>query len=208
MRVRILGAAALLLLFYPSAFAGWARPELRWAETYRYDIREKKHDLYQNRLSATFSYLGSDEKSIFKLTTFYENWRNIDKGFSQRNFGGLEIGKDILSWLYLAESFQCGLMKEDYLYKQDFETSYYSEAETRLVLSHNLLTTKYINLKWFILYEYTYDLRRGSVTRNEAAVGLMMPVGKYIETGVDWRHIDRIQHYDSDTLEAYLTLVF
>ena len=44
--------------------------------------------------------------------------------------------------------------------------------------------------------------------RNEVAIGVIMPIGEYVEAGINWRHIDRIGHYDSDVLETTLALVF
>ena len=76
------------------------------------------------------------------------------------------------------------------------------------MLSHSLLSSKYIKLKGFVLNEYNYAFEEGRGICNELAIGLIVPVNKYMETQINWRHIDRIHYYDSDTFEAALTLIF
>lgn len=190
------------------AFAGWEKPGFRWMQLYHYDTRQDDHQRYDNRLSATFNYLDSEEKSLFKLTPFFEIRRNIDKGLWQRKELGLEIGKDIVPWMYLGDAIQQSWKTEDYKYYDMYEKHNAAESETRLLFSHNLFSNKYVTLKGFVLDEYTYDFDRGAGIRNEVAIGVSVPIGKYVEAGMNWRHIDRIHYYDSDTVEALASLVF
>jgi hypothetical protein len=198
-----------LLLFFSVSFAAWdKKPEFRWGQLYRYDLRQDNHQLYTNRLSATFTYKNKKDKAMFRLQPFFEIRRNTHKDLWERKELGLEIGKDIFPWLYIGEAIQRGWMKEDYRDYAKYEKRDYVDSETRLLFMHNLLSSKYVKLKAFILEEYTYDFDRGAGRCNEVAIGLIMPIGKYIETGINWRHIDRIHHYDSDTFETSVTLVF
>jgi len=202
-------AFVLLFSWFSFAFAGWdKKPEFRWTQLYRYDIRQDNHQLYNNRISAAFNYLDSQQKQLFEITPFFEIRRNIDKGLTERKEAGLEIGKDIAPWMYLGEGFQYVWIKEDYLFYGDYEKNGFAEAETRLMFSHTLLDKAYLKLKGFVLEEYTYDFDQGAGMRNEVAIGFIVPIGKYVEAGVNWRHIDRVTYYDSDTCEATVTLVF
>ena len=205
----LIWAALFLLLFISHTFALRSKkPEFRFQQLYRYDTRQDDHQLYTNRMSLMFNYLDKKEKSLFKITPFFEIRRNIDRDVWERKELGIEIGKDIFPWLYLGQAIQQGWMKEDHRFYANYEKREYSESETRLLLSHNLLSNKYVKLKGFILDEYSYDFDIREGTRNELVIGLIMPVGKYIETAINLRHIDRIHYYDSDTFEASVTLVF
>jgi len=207
-KVSILTALLLSLAFF-TTFAAWdERPEFRWQQLYRYDTRQDNHQLYTNRISFAFNYLDSKKESLYKLTPFFEIRRNIDKGLWERKELGVEIGKDVFPWLYLGEAMQKVWMNEDYRYYTDYEKRDYAGAETRLMFSRNLLSKGHVKLKGFVLDEYTFDFDRGAGTCNEVAIGVIMPLGKYIETGINWRHIDRIHYYDSDTCEASVTLIF
>ena len=210
MKIKILaGVGLFLLLFIAIVFAAWdKKPQFRWEQLYHYDLRQHNHQLFTNRVSLTFNYLDKEKAPLLKIAPFFEIRRNIDKDLWERKELGFEIGKDIFPWLYLGEAIQKGWMKEDDRYYANYEKRNYTESKTRLLLSHNLLPNKYIKLKGFILNEYTYDFDRDTSTRNEVAIGLIMPLGKYIETGINWRHIDRIHFYDSDTFEASVSLVF
>ncbi len=198
-----------LILFLSQSFAGRvSKPEFCLKELYHYDLRRANHKLYINRLSLSFDYLNKKEIALFKVTPFFEIRRNIHKGFWERKELGVEIGKDISPWFYLGEAIQRGWIKEDYRYFSDYESRDYTESETRLCFAQNIIANKHIQLKGFILNEYTYDFDRGVGTRNEVAIGFILPVNRYIETQINWRHIDRIHYYDSDTFEAALTLIF
>lgn len=210
MKVKIFALTSLsLLLFFAFSYAGWEKkPEFHWQQLYHYDLRQENHQLYTNRLSLAFNYLDSANKSLVKIIPFFEIRHNIDSNVWQRKELGIEAGRDVFSWLYLGEAIQKGWMREDYQYCQVFEQKSYKESETRLCLTRNLISSKSIKLKGFALNEYAYDFDKGAGVRNELALGLSMPVGKYVETELNWRHIDRIHYYDSDTIEASLTLVF
>ena len=199
----------VIFLFVFQSFGGTiSKPEFRLKELYRYELHRAHHKLYTNRLSLSFDYLNTKDIVLFKVTPFFEIRRNLHKNLWQRKELGVEIGKEIFPWLYLGETIQRGWMKEDYRYYGDYECRDYTESETRLAFTHNLFSNKYIQLKGFILDEYTYDFDRGAGTCNEVAIGVVLPVNKHIETQINWRHIDRIHYYDSDTFEAAFTLIF
>lgn len=201
--------SSFLGLFISSVFAYWdKKPQFRWMQLLRYDTRHADHNLYTNHLSATFNYLGKKEKPLLKLIPFFELRRNVDKGLWERKELGIEIGKDIFSWLYLGQGIQAVWLKEAYREVPIGRSRDSTESETRLVFSRNFFSHKHISVKGYLLDEYTYDFGRGEGTRNEVAIGLNMPIGKFIETDINWRHIDRIHDYDSDTIEAQVTLVF
>jgi hypothetical protein len=45
------------LLFISDIFAAWEKkPEFRWLELYRADLRDSDHRFYANRLSAAFNF--------------------------------------------------------------------------------------------------------------------------------------------------------
>ena len=199
----------ILLIWLPCSFAfSNKKMGFSWKQGYRYDTRQDNHQLYTNHFSLVFNYLSEKNKPLLKLIPFFEIRRNIDRELWERKELGMEIGKDILPWLYVGEAIQKGWMKENYRYCADYEKRDYTESETRLLFNHNLLSNKYIKLKGFVLNEYTYDFDKGQATRNELIAGFIIPLGKYIETDISWRHIDRIHTYDSDTIEASVTLVF
>lgn len=210
MKKKILFFSALFLcLAYSFSFAAFEkRPQIFLKQGYRYEYRRKRHRLYTNRLSALFTYRNQEANHLFKIEPFFEMRRNIVWDLWERKELGVEFGKDIFPWFYLGESIQQVWVKEDHRYYRVYEKENFTESETRLMFSHNLLDSKYLKLKGFILGEYTYDFNWGAGVRNEAVAGLSIPLGRHIETTIDWRHVDRIHYYDSDTFEAWLSLVF
>lgn len=210
MKTKVLILTGFFLLWAISfLYAAWdKRPEFRLAQTYRYDLRQDNHQLYTDRLSLTFSYLDREQKSLFKLTPFFEIRRNIDKDLWERKEAGAEISKDIFPWLYVGQAIQTVWAKEDYRYFASYERNDYTESETRLCLSYDLVSRDWLRLRGFILNEYSYNLDKSEGIRNEIAAGVIIPLGKYLETDIHWRHIDRIHYYDSDVFEAAVTLVF
>jgi hypothetical protein len=211
MKIKILNllVGLFLLSFISAVSAGWDRkPEFRFNQLYRFDLRKHDHQLYTNRISAGFFYRDTQEKALFKLEPFFEARRNIHKSLWERELLGIEIGKDIFPWVYLGEAIQQTWIKEDYRYHAIFESKNHAESVTRLLFNHNLLPDRYIKLKGFVLEEYTLDFQRGAGICNEVAIGVIAPITKYVEATINWRHIDRIHYYDSDTFEASVTLVF
>jgi hypothetical protein len=199
------------LFIFSSAYAGWAqKPEFRLTHLYRYDLRQDFRSLYTDRISIAFAYLDNQEKPLFKLMPFFEIRRNVERDFWARKEAGIEIGKDIFSWFYLGESIQKVWMKEDFRnwLQPIYEKIDRTELETRLCFTHILLSARNFKLKGFLLDEYTFDFDDGKGTLNEVAAGVIFPIGKYIETTLNWRHTDRITYYDTDAVEASLSLVF
>lgn len=182
------------------------KPEFRLQQLYRYDMRNKGSDLYITRVSAAFDYLEASARILLRIMPFYEARRNLNDNIWERKEFGVEFGRDIFPWFYLGEAIQGVRLKDgDH---GNYHKRRTTESETRLLFSHNLVSIKSVKLKGYVLGEYTYDFDEGKGMRNEIAVGLIAPIGKYIETDINWRHIDRIHDWDADTLEASLTLVF
>lgn len=205
---------SITLVFYlmfglSYSFASWEqKPEASLMQGFRYDIRQRNHKLYLSRVSLNFDYLGKEEKSLLSLRPFFEIRRNIDKCLWEREELGVEVGKDIFPWFYLGESIQMGWMKEDYQQYKMYEKRNYTELETKILFSHNLLPDRFVKLKGFVLNEYTFNFNSGEPERNEVVAGVSLPVGQYLKTDLNWRHIDRIHYYDSDTFEASMTFTF
>lgn len=199
-----------LFISVPAAFASWqAKPECRLTQSYRYDLRHQDHDLYITRASAGFNYLNTQGDAVFNIVPFFELRQNTERHFVERKEVGVEVGGKIFPWLYVGEGFQAVWLKEDY-------TANYShtkkrdatEAETRLEVMHRLFCAKGIEVKGFLLDEYTYDFDIGGSTRNEVCLGVVVPLHRHVETKLNWRHIDLIHDYDSDVLEGAVTVVF
>jgi len=209
MKLKVIYLSSLILLLSGHCvFADWnSRPVIRLMQGYRNDFREDNHELYISRFSFTMDYF-SEKKSLFKITPFFELRRNIQREQWERKEAGIEIGMDIFKWLYLGESIQKIWAQEDCLYRQVYEKRDHLEAETRLYLSHNLSSTKPYSPKVFVLNEFAYEFDKGAAVRNELAAGIIIPLNRYLETQLNWRHIDRIRYYDSDTAEASVTLIF
>ena len=163
--------------------------------------------LLQNDTNLNFQ--DDEGKTLLKLMPFLETRRNIRWDIWEKESLGIEIGKDIFSWLYFGDSIQQVWAKEDYhdWYIPLYVKRDYMESVTRLCFTHNLLSVKNFKLKGFILDEFTFDFDRGAWLRNEVAIGIILPLSKYIEAKVNWGHIKR-HNYDSDTAEASLSLVF
>jgi len=198
------------LFIFSSAYAGWAqKPEFRLSHLYRYDLRLDIHNAYIDCISAAFTYLDDKEKPLLKLMPFFKTRRNIKWEIWERKSLGIEIGKDIFSGVYLGESIQKVWAMEDYhnWYIPAYKKRDYMESVTRLCFTHNILSGKNFKLKGFVLNEFTYDFDRGAWLRNEVAIGIILPLSKYIETKVNWGHIKR-HSYDSDVVETSITLVF
>ena len=210
MKPRIIVLVVLFLgLLVSAVFASWnKKPQIRWMQLYRHDLRDEDQELYANRLSATFSYWDKKEKPLLKLMPFFEFRRNVAEGFWERKEAGIEIGKDIFPWFYLGEGIQAVWLREAYRQFPPGKSRDSTEAETRLVFSQNLFSHKGISVKGYLLGEYTYDFDRGEATRNEVTMGLITPIGKYLETSLSWRHVDRIHDFDSDALEISATFIF
>ena len=199
-----------LLLAPASVNAGWTKkPEFRLTYLYRYDLRKDFRNIYADCISATFSYLDDQGRSLLKLTPFFEMSREIKWDIWERKEIGLEIGKDIFPWVYFGDAIQKVWTRENDIdwVIPFYEKRDYMESETRLCFSRNLLSVKNFKVKGFILDEYIFDFDRGAWLCNEVAIGIILPLSKYVEAKVNWGHIKR-HNYDSDTAEFSLSLIF
>jgi hypothetical protein len=209
LRALLLICTWLLILDFSSVFASWERkPKFRWTQLYRYDLRQDNHQLYTNRISSTFYYMGNEDKALFEATAFFEARRNVNKDLWERKELGLELGRSIFNWLYLGQAFQKGWMNEDFRTYGSYEKMNYFESETRLLLGHTLLSIGNFDLKGYALNEYTYDFDEEKSKFNELVIGLILPISGFMVLNINWRHIDRIHYYDSDTFEGSFSIEF
>lgn len=193
-----------------TAFAEWEKPVVKLTNSYRYLIREK-HSIYIQRGELDFSYKRDTDKfSKIKLLPFIELRNNVQKEKMEHKEIGLEIGLDIFDWLYLGESFQYTRYNYDWTnYIWHPRIKYSGEAETRTMFSLPIYKIdEERKIRIYALDEYTYSFKLGEGTRNEGVLGIIIPITKYLETGLNWRHIDRIHDFDSDAIEATLILTF
>jgi len=196
-------------LFFPCAFAGWSKnPLFSWTQLYRWDRHFNSNGIYSNCYAFAFIYLDGEERPLFKFKPFYEMRRNFDTNQWERREVGLEVGKDILSWLYLGESIHHAWRNEEVMSPNRYEKQNSLEAETRIVLSRNFITKDSFSLKGFVADEYTYVTDEGRSMRNEITAGMSALFGKHWEIGLNWRHIDRISYFDTDAFEVFATLSF
>ncbi|MCM8796160.1 MAG: hypothetical protein NC928_05710 [Candidatus Omnitrophica bacterium] len=209
MKTKILICFLWIGLLNSIASASWEKkPQLRLAELCHVDLNDSDDQFYAQHLSATFNYLNKQQEPLFKLMPFFEARRNFKRDIWERVELGLELGTDILPWVYFGQTIQATWLKENYC-----QYTYHKQREpiewgTKLMFSYNILERKNLKLRGFILEEYTYDFDLGEGTRNEVAIGLAIPLGNYLETTINWRHIDRIHDFDSDTIEGALTFIF
>jgi hypothetical protein len=198
-----------LALSLPSAFAGWSKkPVFSWMQFYRWDRHFNSNGINSNRYSLSFVYSGGEGRPLFKVMPFFEMRRNFDTNLWERREVGVEFGKDIFPSLYLGESIQHAWRKEEVAAPNRYEKENSLEAETRLVLSRNFFSRNSFSLKGFIADEYTYVTDEGRSMRNEITAGMSALFGKYWEIGLNWRHIDRISYFDTDTFEVFAVLSF
>lgn len=199
-------AVAFLTGIVSLAFAAWDDdPELESSTSFSYDHDTSEHHLLKEKVSAGFTYNGEDNKQLFELEPYYEASRNLRREKWQRQELGLVIGKDVLPWFYLGQAIQAVWSDEDHSDYRYYQEHNVTEAITRLTLSKDIFTTK---LKGFISNDYIYEFDSGAGVRNEVMADLSYPVFKNTQAGMDWRHIDRVHNYDSDTLETFLNLRF
>lgn len=191
-------------------FAEWEKPKARLSNGYRFFIREQD-SFYIQRGEINFSY---NRKTVIflkiKLSPFIEVTNNLDREKMEHKGAGLEIGADVFDWLYLGESFQYARYNYDWAnWIWHPYIKHAAEAETHIMFSLPIYDfDDGRKIKIYALNEFTYSLKLAEGTRNEGVLGLTIPVAKYIDIGFDWRHIDRIHDFDSDALEASLTLCF
>ncbi len=209
MKLKLFLLAFSVVFSVSSAFAQWdKRPEFRWKQYFRYDSRIEIKSLYVNRYSLSFNYLDSKQQQLLKITPFFEMRRNFHTDLWEREELGLEIGKDIFPWLYIGQSIEKVWRNEDWHAPRFYERDRTTETRTRAVYTKSLIKNKSFTLKGSIADEFYFDADDGRLARNEVAIGVGMPLRKYLELGLNWRHIDRIDYYDSDTFESSVTLIF
>jgi len=202
---------SVLFLDNLSVSAEWEKPKINLINSYRYLLRES-HGIYIKRAQAEFSYSrGSDTFSRIKFTPFIEMRNNLSKSRKlEQKETGLELGADVFKWLYLGESLQYARYNLDWAnYIWHPRIKYAFEAETRLTLSLPIFDMgDGESISAYLSDEFTYSFRLSEGVRNEVALGLSIPIKSYLEANLGWRHIDRIHDFDSDAIEAAVTLIF
>lgn len=200
----------LLICYTAVAFAEWEKPKTRLSNTYRYLVRER-HGIYIQRGEVNFSFdRGTNNFSKIKLLPFIELRNNLQKEKLEYKEIGLEIGTDVFPWFYVGESFKYARYNYDWinwLWHPRIKSATEAQTRVKFMLPVCRLSEER-KIVAYALNEYTYSFKLGEGTRNEGVLGVTIPVTKYTEIGFDWRHIDRIHDFDSDALEAAVSLVF
>lgn len=187
-----------------AAFASWQKPEFILTDGYREDTRGSGGDFYMQRFAGVFSFQPEDSEISFEFSPFFEGRLDAHSEEWIRKEGGIEIGINLLDWLYLAEAFQHSrLDSEEADIKKDT-----TEMETRVIASNHLFSFKNRDIKWFLFEEHLFDLDSGEGVRNEIGAGIIIPIFDSLKTRLNWRHIDRVSSYDSDAVECFLEYTF
>jgi len=198
--------------FADNVFAKFTdRPRFRLEQLYRCDLKTNKSNLYINRFNATLNYKIERWNQEFKIIPYIENQLNIEHEVWIRNEFGVELGRDITSWMYFGQNFHYADLKEDDRDREDFRRGNRAEWRSRLKFHLPLIKEKdtgEVKLRGYVLNEYTYNLEDGKGYKNEVVIGAVVSIIKDIELNVDWRHIDRVNYYDSDNAEFSCTLLF
>ena len=182
-------------------FADWQKPQFKFIQSYREDVRGQVGDLFIERLSGTFSYY-EDGDLLFEVSPFFEkrfSVYNIENESWVKQKSGIELGTNLLPFFYFSESFQYTCFEDE----KDTP-----EIETSLILSNRLMSLGNKELEWFAFGQHVLDLDEGKGVRNESGLGIIIPVLEFLEAKLNWRHIDRIHGYDSDTVELSFDCVF
>ncbi|MFH1776442.1 MAG: hypothetical protein ABH952_02635 [Candidatus Omnitrophota bacterium] len=161
-----------------------------------------------SRLATSFT--REFKKYKIKITPFWENFcgkleYSKDEGVRSgpflekysRHELGMELGTELLNWLYVGENFY-------YLCEKPGPDG--AEMETRIIFKREL---KHINPHPILYFfeEYRYNIRRGKATDNEIGIGVLIPAGQY-SLNFNWRHVDLIHALDKDFLEAGVRINF
>lgn len=178
-----------------------------WKQTYNYDFNHPIEKMYINKLSMDFN-LNNGENTVLKIKPFFEVKRNTHGYFWQKERLGLEVGKDFTKWFYTGLRFSQIWAKDDWQQYGYYEKREYRDLEYNFRISYDLINNSKFRLVGFIIDEYTYDLNIGAGVRNEVVIGVSWPINKYLETSVNWRHVDRVHYFDQDTYEASVTMFF
>ncbi|MFC1704009.1 hypothetical protein ACFL1E_04430 [Candidatus Omnitrophota bacterium] len=184
-----------------NVFAEWQEPRFEIEETFRLS-GDDDDNWMKNRLAAFFTF-ADDEGFDIVISPFVEFDYNTDLETMERTEWGAEFGSQILKYLYLGLGIQ--YVEQDYDWSKYRgwlpQVEYTTELEPRLLFEYPLLEIDGRQLIGFILDEYTVDLRMMAGVRNEAVIGVQYPILDNLTAKVNWRHIDRIHDYDSETVE-------
>lgn len=194
--------ALFLFQYHPALADRQKRPQIILSQRYHYDLHKSNHEYYADRLSLRWDYLKVG------IVAFFESQFNLDKNLWQRKEVGVELNKEVLSWFQASLFLQKSWFKEDYQYHLEFEKEENFESVGRVMFSCDLIKKPKFNMSGFVYNDYIYEFNQGAGICNEVVVGVTIPVGKYTKVGLNWRHIDRIHYYDSETIESSLTLSF
>ena len=190
------------------SFAEWLNPQIKYSNIYHHDIRDSAKHFYGQRLATFFSYRDTEDRDVIIISPFFEIRRNIDRDLWERREAGIELGTDLFNWLYVGQTIQATRYKEDFKHYEKIDKGNYTETVIKLCASYDLLKNDNIHSIGFIANDYTFNIDKGKALRNEVSFGLKSPFFEFLETSINWRHIDRVHYFDSDTFEITASLVF
>lgn len=202
---------AFLLFSAAIASAEWQKPQVNVTNTLRRLLREDE-SIYIQRASVDFLYnTGNGLFSKVKLSPFIELRNNLNRSNKlEHKESGIEIGADFVPWCYGGLSFQYTRYNYDWTnYIWHSRIKYAAEAEGILKFTLPVMElAEDKEIEAYLSDEFLYSFKLSEGTRNEVVLGLNVPLIKYLEANIDWRHIDRIHDFDSDAVEAGLILSF
>ncbi len=207
-KIKIILLFAIFLFASSVCFAGWSKPVYKIDSGYSYDFRHPDKDFYFVSGEARFKKEDVFEGIDIIIKPFVNfNW-NQDRNIWERKELAVAVDVPLTSWFTLTQDLRATWYKEDMRDYGSIEKEYFTESATTLMFKKVLLDNLDFKLEGFFSNVYLFNLDKQEATRNELCVGLVLPVNEHFKSQIDWRHIDRIHYYDSDTLEAILTWEF
>ncbi|MDP8260466.1 MAG: hypothetical protein P9L96_05700 [Candidatus Gygaella obscura] len=207
-KIKILILVILLMFSTSVCFSYWQEPVYKIDTGYRYDLRHPDKDIYFVSLQASLEYEDLFEDLDVIIRPFVNfNW-NQDRNIWEHKELAVALDVPLTDWFTLTQDVRASWYKEDMRNYGIIEKEYFTESATTILLKHVLLDNTKLKLEGFFANTYLFNLDKGEATRNELCVGFIFPVNEHFKSQIDWRHIDRIHYYDSDTLEALITWEF
>ena len=216
--MRLLIFSALLVALAGSSEAAWERPEIKFSEGIRANLRDK--GMIPTELVDRFELQWpTDHDSWWRVGPFAEIRHNLDDGIVSRMELGGEIGVKPFTKIELPAPLRI-LQKpfSSFYLGNGFHEAWinpgrdHPEWEIRSVFS--------IPTSWklpagavglYALDEYTFDLDEGAGIRNEIGAGIQLPLltdpfRLHLQLG--WRHVDLVHELDNDQFEGALQAQF
>lgn len=173
--------------------------EIQERNEYLFDVRDDDGDIYLNHLSL---HKRLDSPNI-EISAFAEAQWNFDTDEWEKLMLGVEAGKYLWRYLYIAQSIQ--LISGQILDYMVFDINNKSiDATTKIGLLLPLL--KDLSLRLF--EEYSLNIEEGKDEYNEVGAEVIYNFKDSLSVGIGWRHTDRIHNLDTDYVSSSLTLRF